>query len=147
MDISRNGSERNHGRTTIISGLPFTSGDEDYYKNNVRWVSGQESIVIKANRVLSIDGKSNHDYTIRITLDDIAALVNIVGHAGAKNNAKSLRDALAKEIPAIAKLLACATGLQPLEISEDVTKGCNERTDTPFVRTAPRKKSVKRQKK
>ncbi len=119
MDISRKGAERNRGRTDIITGLTFTSSKESSWNDNVRWNTHAKAILINAYWIQSTDGKSHHNYTIKLTLDDIAALVELVGHAGAKTDAKLLRDSLAKNIPAIVKLLACATGVQPLEIREE----------------------------
>jgi hypothetical protein len=139
MDISRKGAERDRGRTDIISGLTFTSRNESYWKDNVRWNTHAKAIIINANWILSTDGKSHHNYTIKLTLEDIAALVDLVGHAGAKTDAKLLRDSLAKNIPAIVKLLACATGVQPLEIPEE--KEDDEPRRLPVI---PRKIAVKK---
>ena len=53
-----------------------------------------------------------------LSLDDISALIAIMGHAGAANDASLLRDHLGEELPAIVKLLACATGLLPTPLTE-----------------------------
>ena len=144
MDISRKGAKRNRGPTDIITGLAFTSRNESYWKDNVRWNTQAKAIFINANWILSTDGKSHHNYTIKLTLADIAALVDLVGHAGAKTDAKLLRDSLAKNIPAIVKLLACATGVQPLEIPEDEEDDETEKKPIlprriPIKKAAPRR--------
>lgn len=139
MDISRRGANRNRGRTDIISKLPFISGSERSWRDNVRWHRVDKVIQITAKRIRHTDGKSHHNYTISLTLEDVAALIEILGHAAEKSDAKLLRDKLKATIPAIVKLLACAIGFQPVEIKEDAET-------TPPTKTAARriKKEVKR---
>lgn len=119
MDISRKGAERDRGRTKIVSGLTLTSDQGVYAKRNVRWNMTEKAVYIEAYFVKHTDGRSHHNYSIKLTLDDVAAVIDLIGHAGAKLEAGLLRDCLKEKVPAIVKILACATGLQPQEIPEE----------------------------
>jgi len=132
MDITRRGAERDRGETTIISNLPFKTGSKNWWDNNVRWDRLSKKVVIRAPGVCHTDGRTHHDYTIELSLDDVAALIELLGHVGAASDAKSLRDHLGKNIRAIVKLLACATGVAPVPIKEQ--------TSRPKKKTAAKKK-------
>ncbi len=118
MDISRKGAERDRGTTSIISGLPL-SGGKEFWTDNVYWDNAKKQVVICAQRVLHTDGKTHHNYTIRLSLKDVTELIGLLGHAGSARDAALFRDHLSKHVPAIVKLLACATGLFPTPISVD----------------------------
>ena len=119
MKVTRHGAERYRGTTTIIPDLSFKSGSEYRWEDNVSWDSASKQLVIKAQWVRHTDGKTHHVYTIRLTLDDISSLVGLLGHAGSATDAKLLRDHLGKHVPAIVKLLACATGVAPTPLPDD----------------------------
>ena len=119
MDISRIGAERNRGITTIVSGLSFKTSGKHSWDNNINWDSKAKQLVIRPRWVLHTDGATHHNYTIRLTLDDISSLIGLLGHAGAASDAKLLRDHLGKHVPAIVKLLACATGVAPMPIIDE----------------------------
>jgi len=119
MDISRNGAERNRGTTRIVSGLSFKTTGKHNWENNVSWDSKNKQLVIRPRWVLHTDGITHHNYSIRLTLDDISSLIALLGHAGSATDAKLLRDHLGKHVPAIVKLLACATGVAPVPISDE----------------------------
>lgn len=121
MNITRHGAKRFRGVRSIISRLPLTTGAKGYFANNVNWQSLEKTISITAPWVEDASGKSHHVYKISLTLDDVAALIELLGHAGSKKDAKLLRDKLKESVPAIVKLLACATGLEPTEIAEEAT--------------------------
>jgi hypothetical protein len=125
MNITRRGSYRDRGTTSIISNLSLASDSDDYWKNNIHWNPNNKSIYMKAELVRSPSGRSHHNYSIRLTLEDVAGLIDLLGHAGSKSDAKLLRDCLSDKIPAIVKILACATGVQPLviESAEDEEGG------------------------
>lgn len=116
MDIYRCGAKRNCGTKTIINGLAFKSGNEYSWRDNVWWSRVEKAIYIRAESILHTDKKTHHDYTIKLTLEDVASLIELLGHAGAKSDARHLRKQLKAKIEAIVKLLACATGIQPGEI-------------------------------
>lgn len=116
MDILRYGSERFRGTTGIISDLKFDTDGQNRWEDNVHWDKRNKTIVIKAPRVRHTDGKTHHTYEIVLTLDDVTALIVLVGHAGTSSDARLLRDRLAENVPALVKLLACATGLTPTPI-------------------------------
>jgi len=118
MDISRKGSYRDRGLTEIVSGLSFRTGTKHSWQDNVSWNSYTKRLVIQPRSVPHTDGVTHHDYTIDLTLDDISSLIALLGHAGSASDAKLLRDHLGKHVPAIVKLLACATGIAPTPIEE-----------------------------
>src|SRR5256885_16462884 len=111
MDISRHAAERNRGTTRIVSGLSFKTSGKYNFQTNVSWDSRAKQLVINPRWVLPTDGITHHDYSIRLTLDDISTLIGLLGDAGSATDAKLLRDHLSKHVPAIVKLLACATGV------------------------------------
>lgn len=119
MQVTRRGAERDRGMTTIISGLSFRAGSTYRWVDNVSWDSRSKQLVIQAPWVLHTDGTTHHNYTFRLTLDDISSLIGLLGHAGSATDAKLLRDHLNKHVPAIVKLLACATGVAPTPLPED----------------------------
>jgi hypothetical protein len=119
VDISRHGSRRYRGTTSVISGLRLKIGAEYQWQNNVRWDAANKQIIIDAGWIPHTDGKTKHDYQIRLSLEDVAALVTLLGHAGSASDADKLRDLLSKNVPALVKLLACATGLVPTPMAED----------------------------
>jgi hypothetical protein len=119
MDITRSGAERFHGIRTIVSGLSFKITSQRSWENNVSWDARTKQLVIRAPRVPNADGTTHHNYSIRLTLDDISSLISLLGHAGSASDAKLLRDRLSKHIPAIVKLLACATGVAPVPLREE----------------------------
>ena len=90
----------------------------DRWLDNVRWDSESKQIVIEARYVLHTDGITHHNYRILSSLEDVTALVALLGHAGSASDAELLREHLGKNIPAIVKLLACATGLVPTPMPE-----------------------------
>ena len=79
---------------------------------------------------------------IKLTLPDISALIHLLGHAGAEQDAVLLRDNLKENIPAIVKLLACATGVQPLEMRDD--RETEIKKPGPRIVTPRKKVAVKR---
>lgn len=111
MDITRKGAERDRGTTRIISGLSFKTDGKHSWDNNVSWEPRLKELVICPKWVRHADGITHHNYEIRLNLDDISSLINLLGHAGSATDAELLRDHLGKHIPAIVKLLACATGV------------------------------------
>lgn len=119
MDITRNGAERNRGTTTIVSGLSFKTTGKHSWDNNVSWEPRSKELVIRPRWVLHTDGVTHHNYQIRLTLDDISSLIGLLGHAGSATDAKLLRDHLGKHVPAIVKLLACATGVAPIPLADE----------------------------
>ena len=118
MDISRRGSERDRGPTSVISGLRLKVGAQSQWENNVRWDATRKQIVIDTRWVKHTDERTHHDYSIRLSLEDVSALITILGHAGSASDANLLRDHLGKQVPALVKLLACATGLVPTPMVE-----------------------------
>lgn len=119
MEISRYGAERFRGVTVLVSGLTFRTGSSKSWENNVRWDAHRKTLEITPRYVPHTDGTTHHDYSIKLTLADISALIDLLGHAGSATDAKLLRDHLAKQVPAIVKLLACATGVSPTPIPEE----------------------------
>lgn len=119
MDISRSGSERNRGTTNIVTGLSFKTDAEHSWKNNVSWDQEAHQLIIRPRWVLHTDGITHHNYSIRLTLDDISSLIGLLGHAGSASDAKLLRDHLSKHVPAIVKLLTCATGAAPVPLGDE----------------------------
>ena len=119
MDISRWGAERFRGTTDIVTGLSFITEEDQRWKNNVRWDSEHKYLEICPKYVWHTDGVTRYNYSIRLTLDDISSLIALLGHAGSKSDAKLLRDHLSKHVPAIVKLLACATGVAPIPLEEN----------------------------
>lgn len=126
MDINRSGAERYRGTTSIVTGLSFKTDDEHSWENNVNWDQKAKQLVIRPRWVAHTDGITHHNYSIRLTLDDISSLIGLLGHAGSASDAKLLRDHLSKHVPAIVKLLACATGVAPVPLEEDPES--NEKT-------------------
>jgi hypothetical protein len=113
MDIWRKGALRDRGTKKIISELSFKTDGKHWWENNVRWDSTHKELDIHARLVQHTDGLTHHNYTISLTLEDVSALIAVFGHAASATDAGLLRDHLAKDIPAIVKLLACATGIAP----------------------------------
>jgi hypothetical protein len=74
--------------------------------------------VIRASNVPVKHGRTSHDYFIYLTLEDVSALLTLLGHARSASDATLLRDHLADHVPALVKLLACATGLVPMPMVE-----------------------------
>jgi hypothetical protein len=116
MDILRRGSSRDHGPTFIISGQSLKKAYE--WEANVRWDHISKQIIIFVPSVPYGDGHTNHDYYIRLSLEDISYLVTLLGHAGSATDASSLRDHLRQQVPALVKLLACATSLVPTPMAD-----------------------------
>ena len=119
MDISRSGAERDRGTTSIVTGLSFKTDADHSWKNNVSWDQKAKQLVICPRWVPHTDGITRHNYSIRLTLDDISSLIGLLGHAGSASDAKLLRDHLNKHVPALVKLLACATGVAPVPLGEE----------------------------
>src|SRR5690348_12547280 len=119
MDISRHASMRYRGKREIISNLRLDSNESQPWRNAVTWDEATNRIEIKAGYVLHEDGVTHHNYIIYLTLEDVAALVTLFGYAGSESNAGLLRKLLEAHIPALVKLLACATGLVPVPIKND----------------------------
>jgi hypothetical protein len=117
MDISR-GAQRDRGQTTVINELVLRVGSEYKWHDKVRWDPATKKVVIDAGWVRHTDGRTHHNYQIRLSLEDVSALVTILGHAGLASDATLLRDHLGKQVPALVKLLACATGLVPTPMAE-----------------------------
>lgn len=119
MDISRHGAQRYHGETVLVSGLTFRTDSSKRWENNLHWDPLEKILEIKPRWVPHTDGITHYNYSIKLTLNDISALIDLLGHAGSATDAKLLRDHLAKQVPAIVKLLACATGVAPSPIEDE----------------------------
>jgi hypothetical protein len=113
MDISRYGALRYRGTTSIVSGLSLKAGNDNQWLNSVQWNTDTKQIIISAAYVPYGDGHTHHNYRVCLSLDDVVSLVTLLGHAGSAQDASLLRDRLNEHIPALVKLLACATGLVP----------------------------------
>ena len=118
MDITRSGAARNRGTTTIVAGLSLKTTAKHSWQNNVSWEPGTKEPVIRPRWVPHTDGSTHHNYQARLTLDDVTSLIGLLGHAGSATDAKLLRDHLANHVPAVVKLLACATGVAPMPIGD-----------------------------
>ena len=117
MKITRSASQRTRRNEPIVEDVKLQTLNKDYLRNNVNWNPSTGGIVIIERYVEFKDGKTHHDYYIHLSLDDLAALISLLGqNADSKNDAKRLHDHLNKDIPALVKLLACATGLIPQSI-------------------------------
>lgn len=127
MDVSRRGSIRNRGVNHLISYLQLRSNEPNWRDNNLRWDAKSKHIAITAKGVHSRDGAVYHDYTIQFSLDDVSALIEIVGHLATKTDAVALRDHLVTQIPALVKLLACATSITPAPMPPPVPKKSTSR--------------------
>lgn len=118
MDISRYAADRFRGWKHIFTGLSIKSGTGNWWQDNVKFDPQTKKIVISAARVPLGDGITKHNYQISLSLEDVSALVTILGHAGSASDAALLREHLGKQVPALVKLLACATGLVPTPMAE-----------------------------
>lgn len=116
MDIQRRAALRDRGTRSIVSGLSFKTDAKYDWQNNVRWDPHAKELDIYAHGISHSDGITTHNYTVSLTLDDVAALIEVLGHAASATDAELLRDHLSKSVPAIVKLLACATGIAPAPI-------------------------------
>jgi hypothetical protein len=114
MQITRSGAERHRGTTIVVPHLSFNTSSKDFWENNLTWSPRAKQLDIRAPWVLHTDGITHHNYTVTLTLEDISSLIGLLGHAGSATDARLLRDHLAKHVPAIVKLLACATGVAPV---------------------------------
>jgi hypothetical protein len=110
---------RDRGNTIIVPNLSLKTTSEHWWQNNVSWEPKAKELSIRPRSVFHTDGITRHDYTVTLSLDDISSLIGLLGHAGSATDAKLLRDHLAKHVPAIVKLLACATGVAPVPLAED----------------------------
>ena len=119
MRITRRGAQRNRGVTTIVSNLSFNTSSKYSWENNVSWEPKAKELRIRPRWVAHADGITHHNYTVSLTLDDVSSLIGVLGHVGSATDAKLLRDHLAKHVPAIVKLLACATGVAPVPLPEE----------------------------
>jgi len=119
MDISRSGAQRYRGTTTIVADLSFKTGSEYSWQDNVSWDARAKQLIIRPRWIPHTDGITTHNYSITLNLDDISSLIGLLGHAGSATDAKLLRDHLSKHVPAIVKLLACATGVAPVPIADE----------------------------
>jgi hypothetical protein len=117
MNISRCGSQRFRGMKELAN-IHLNSGTGVGWMDNVRWDAGGKEIIIGAYSVPSGTGPTRHNYSIRLSLHDVSAIVSILGHTGSARDASLLRDHLAKHVPALVKLLACATGVVPTPMPE-----------------------------
>jgi hypothetical protein len=118
MDILRYGSQRYRGTKSVLSDLSLEPETEDSFADNVSWDKAAKQIVIRASWVPHGDGRTNHEHLIRLDLEDVSALIAILGHAGSATDASLLREHLREQLPALVKLLACATGLVPTPMAE-----------------------------
>jgi hypothetical protein len=118
MDISRYGSTRDRGIRRIIRGLCLKSDKSILIRNKVSWNSQTKQVIISAGHVPHGDGHTNHNYIIQLSLEDISALITVLGDAASGADATLLRNQLDKHVPILVKILACATGLIPIPMSE-----------------------------
>ncbi|WP_417398224.1 hypothetical protein [Gimesia chilikensis] len=120
MDISRHGAYRNHGEKSILSSVSLAVGNNygSMYRDNVRWDKEHHRIIIKSKATSDPISDSKYRYTIKLSLNDISNLINILGQAASQDNAAVLRDSLGKHLPAIIRLLSCAAGFVPINIPE-----------------------------
>ena len=91
MEIDRYGSERYRGITSVIGQLPLKAKTGGLWTDNVSWNESKKKIEILAPRVPFGDGHTRHNYLIRLTLEDVSALITILGHAGSASGASLLR--------------------------------------------------------
>jgi hypothetical protein len=127
VDIIRYGSQRYRGTKYLFRNLRLRSGEK--WQNNVRWDTGRKQVAIQVNWIPHDDGKTNHTYCINLSPDDVSALLAILAHAGSASDAELLRKHLAKQVPALVKLLACATGLTPVPMPEDTKADAKQPTN------------------
>jgi len=118
MDIYRHGAYRDRGTTAVIKGVVLDVAGQYGWPGNVRWESSTKHVIVNARLVEYTDGRTHHNYNIRLSLEDVSALITILGHAGSASDAQLLREHLGKQIPALVKLLACATGLVPTPMAD-----------------------------
>jgi len=81
---------------------------------NVHYASVIRQIIIVLKQIQDpADPKSRYDYTIELSLEDVAAIIEALAKVDA-SDAGPLKEKLANRVPALVKILACATGaIQP----------------------------------
>jgi hypothetical protein len=113
MDIKRTGAERDHGATTIYGDLPL-NGRRVY----VNWDRDARQLIIRLPAVKTAP-KTQHRYYIHLTLDDITTLIDTIDRDVVGSDANLLHDHLREHLPAIVRLLACATGLATVPLGKE----------------------------
>lgn len=111
MEIVRFGSQRDHGPTVLMARRTLKSGRAYGWGNNVHWDRESKQILIKAPYVAHHQNSStHHDYEIRLSIEDIPALVAELGHAASIGDSSLFQEHLGEQIHALVKILAGATG-------------------------------------
>ncbi len=146
MHIQRCGSKRYHGSASVISKVDLKFSNEEQYASNVEWIPVRQSVLIKITDVpFDNDGRTNHDYHIWLSLSDIRAILEALGHLASDRNASDLHKVMEDNIVPIVKILACATGLRCAEIRDNpASEGGYQTSPSTTKRAIPKKKITKR---
>jgi hypothetical protein len=100
MKISRHGASSFHGTSSI-----------HLQKISATWNERDKALEVKSSGVADFNTDSRHNYTISISLDDLAMLFNALGQEGVSKSPRELEGALESELKALNRLLAIASGI------------------------------------
>lgn len=119
MKITRSGHMRDRGETVLVPEVSFNYDGTRPWANDVWWRDKDKTLSINIQAVPHSDGITLHNYRLTLSLADISALIEILGHIGSSGDAGLLRRHLSEKVPEIVRILACATGVSVPSVVEE----------------------------
>lgn len=109
MKITRHGSRRYHFETTIAEG-----GD----RTRISWDESENELETSNNFQSDPHQLAQYDYKVRLSIPEVAAIIQILGEYAVETAPNEFYDELSKKIKYIQKLSLCSLGLTSKEIIE-----------------------------
>ena len=100
MKIARSGSKRYSGKASI-----------EISKPSVRWSKDAAEIIISKDGVRDFSGSSRHDYEVTMSLDELAAVLDVAANP-TPEGAASVGSKLENSLRALLRLVSFSVGPQ-----------------------------------
>jgi hypothetical protein len=115
MEITREGTNRRTGATSLVQEVNRKTVVEVNWSswNNRQVILFNEAtkqIEINAYNVSNSDKSGNYDFSVSLTLDDIAEILKQLANDGLKEAPSEIHAALKASRTSLLRLLACAEG-------------------------------------
>ena len=100
MKIVRRGASADHGESSVV-----------FKKTTVTWNEKENAVVVKSSAVSDFSTSSKHNYQVFIPLEDLAKTISALSEAGIASAPNEIEQALSRELKALVRLTAVASGL------------------------------------
>jgi len=100
MKLSREGSKKKHGDSTIFEGV-----------GSICWIEDSKTVRYTFRNISDASSKSMSDYELELSLEDVANIIKTVSSDGIEGSPKSVASSMKNSTAPLLRLLMTSAGL------------------------------------